>query len=334
MKFMILSVFAAFLINACATTTKNQSQLQLANEYAKDGLFREAIETYKQALIENPKSPLIHRNLGMVLLKVGDYKSSREHLELAINRYEHNFDTNFYLAEALRSLEMYADAIFRYQKALKLKEREPRALKALAWSYFKIRYYSEAASTVAKLESLTPNDEQTVIIKARVLLKLKKGELALNTIEKYKSQIKPSSQPFFNSVLGDIYYELGKKKEASEAYIKSLREEPLLASALYGYGQILADSGDTKNAIKQLERALRVKPKQADAHLQLAKIFQKSDRQRAISHYTAFISLAEADPEYLGELKTAQSELSQLKTLNKTSEVARSSDSKKDVKAN
>jgi tetratricopeptide (TPR) repeat protein len=159
------TLLAAFLFG-CATTPKPE-HLPLGNQYAKDGLLREAAEEYKKAIAEKPQLAAAHRNLGMVLVKLGDYKAASRHLEQAIGKYEKDFDANYYLGESYRAQDKYAEAIFRYKKALKLKDGDVRAMKPLAWSYFKIRYYSEALVTARELQKAAPEDDQVGVILAR-----------------------------------------------------------------------------------------------------------------------------------------------------------------------
>src|SRR5690606_18164851 len=109
------------------------------------------------------------------------------------------------------------------KKSLKIKENDPRALKPLAWSYFKIRYYSEALSIARRLQKVAPHDDQTAIIVARTLLKLKRVKEAYATLTAAKKKIASSSRPYYSSVEGDIYYDLGRQDEATKAYREALK---------------------------------------------------------------------------------------------------------------
>ena len=135
-----------FLTLAGCQTTSERDFVTVGNELAKDGLLRESAASYRKALRQNDRNATAHRNLGMVLVKLGDFKGAIQHLEKSIGAYEKDFDANFYLGEAYRAENQFAEAIFRYKQALTIKPKDTRALKPLAWSYFKIRYYTEALS--------------------------------------------------------------------------------------------------------------------------------------------------------------------------------------------
>jgi len=256
---------------------------------------------------------MAHRNLGMVAVKMGDYATATEHLEEAMVRYADNFDANFYLAEAYRGLEKYAEAIFRYQTALRISEDEPKALKALSWSYYKIRYYSEALATAKKLQQVAPKDEQGAIIVARTFLKLGRAEDALAALRAARSATTAVSKPFFNSVEGDVLSAMGRLKEAEVIYRAALKEEPLLAGALLGLGRCLHEQGEIKQAIMVMERAARVRPSHAEIFYSLGKVYEEVDRRKALRHYEQFRKLAATDPEFIAQIGEVRKRMSLLK---------------------
>lgn len=311
-------VFAAFalvfaLLNAgCATTSEKRNLVSQGNQYAKDGLLREASESYKKALAQKPNNATAQRNLGMVLVKMGDYKGAVRHLEKAMSRYEKDFDANFYLGEAYRAQDKYAEAIFRYKKSLKIKDGDPRALKPLAWSYFKIRYYSESLVIARQLQKVAPEDDQTGIILSRTLLKLKRPQESLAVLKGAKKSIQKSSRAFYNSVEGDIQYEMNHTDEASAAYREALKDQPLLAGALLGLGRCMLDQGKQKQAITYMERAVRIRPRLTEAHYLLGKAYEKTDREKSLRYYQFFRKQAASDPEFIGYLNDVKSKISEL----------------------
>ncbi len=300
------------LMNASCATVEKKNHVAQGNQYAKDGLLREASEAYKKALAQRPNNSTASRNLGMVLVKMGDYKGAVRHLEKAMNKYEKDFDANFYLGEGYRAQDKYAEAIFRYKKALKIKDGDARALKPLAWSYFKIRYYSEALVIARQLQKTAPNDDQTGIILSRTLLKLKRSKEALAVLKASKKTIQKTSRAFYNSVEGDILYEMSQTDDAAKAYKEALKEQPLLAGALLGLGRCTLDQGKTKQAISFMERAVRIRPRLTEAHYLLGKAYEKTDKEKSLRYYQYFRKQASADPEFIGYLNDVKQKISDL----------------------
>lgn len=316
LRSLVPLVLALAFVAGCATTG-SKSHLTVGNQYARDGLLREASEAYKKALAQQPSNATAHRNLGMVLVKMGDYKASARHLEKAMKRYENDFDANLYLGESYRAQDKYAEAIFRYKRALKLKEGDLRAMKPLAWSYFKIRYYSEALTIARELQKKAGSDDQVSIITARTLLKLKRPREALATVQKAKKTVARSSRPFYNSVEGDIFYDLGNRQEAAKAYREALKDQPLLAGALLGLGRTMIDDGNQKQAISYLERAVRVRPRLTEAHYLLGKVYEPIDREKSLRYYQYFRRQASADPEFISYLTDVKKKISLLQATPK-----------------
>lgn len=321
-----LSAFIA-LMSSCQSSTnqsqsasKNSSQnsitnnfddISLANNYAKDGLLREAINEYKKVLDKKPNHFTARRNMGLVLVKIGDYKQAVTALEKIIKHFSQDFDTCFYYAEALRGKRNYADAIFWYNNALRINSKDPKVLKALAWSYFSIKYYSEALKTAKDLYNLDENDPQSVIIVARTFVKLDRPKDAFKILKKIKKQIK-SNHPLYANILsleGDINYDLGKADKAKASYIESVKIQPLLASALFGLGRCFLDENDYDNAISHFERAIRIKPRDHLSFYYIAKAYEKVDYKKSIKYYQLFKKRAATDPEYLSLIKEVKIKL-------------------------
>lgn len=296
----------------CQTSQKN-NYLMTGNQYAKDGLWREAVESYRRGIAKEPQNLTAHRNLGMVLVKVGNYKDAIRYLEKSLALFRDNFDANYYLAEAFRASEKFADAIFYYQKALKIKSHDTRTLKALAWSYFRIRYYSEALTTAGKLYKIAPRDSQSAIITARTLIKLKRFRDALNAIRNVKEEASKHDLPYLESVEGDVFFELNQIAKAGKLYKNAIKKQPLLAGALLGLGKCYLRQKKLKKAITYIERASRIRPFLTEAHLLLGKAWEPLNWQKAIKHYQNFKKQASTDPEYLGMLADVKKRIATLK---------------------
>ncbi len=314
--FCSVCLVSVFSLSGCATTNKQAAQhphLHQGNQYARDGLYREAIREYEEALKNPLKVNAARRNMGMVYVKMGEFAKAETELKKAITHYQNNFECNFYLGEALRAQEKYADAIYHYQKADRLRHNDVKNLKSLAWSYFKIRYYSEALTVVRRVIKARAGDEQANIILARTLLKLKQPDKALIVIKKAQKKADKQLFAYFKSVEGDILFDLDKVPEAAEAYRAAMKRQPLLAGALLGLGRCELHKGNTTEAIKFMERAARLKPTMAQTQYFLAKAYEGVDKDKSLNHYRKFGRLAAADPEFLTQITEVKQRISMLK---------------------
>lgn len=273
---------------------------QQANEYFRDGLWREAYREYLALLKQGHPPPLgIYRKLGEVSIKLGQYIKAEEFLQRSSQRAPGHFLTQFLLGEAYRGQGRFAEAIFHYKAGLKIRPTDQESLKALAWSYFRTHYYSEALQLSRKLHRLYPQDGQGVIIEARTLLKMNRLQEGYRLIRRELRRAPQMIKPYYQSVAGDLLLSMGQLRRAYAAYKKAIRREPLLAGALLGLGRCLVARGKLKKAVVYMERAVRARPTLTEGYLALAKAYEKLQSPKALYFYRYFRRKVAADPEYL-----------------------------------
>ena len=95
MHLLMIVLISSSFVTGCVTTS-DKNYIAIGNQYAKDGLLREAAESYKKALAKKYKKSTANRNLGLVLVKMGEYKAAIRHLEKSMSKYESDFDANFF----------------------------------------------------------------------------------------------------------------------------------------------------------------------------------------------------------------------------------------------
>ncbi len=316
-RYIVLAILCSGFLGACKQR-RSYADLNKANQFARDGLYREAIDNYKKAMRYKAKRHVVNRNLGMVYVKTGNYKKAETHLRKSKDKYINNFENNFYLGEALRAQNKFADAIFHYQKALSVKPQDYKAMKSLSWSFFKIRYYSEALKTAKQLIKKSPQDPQANIILARTLIKLKRSNLAYKSLRRIEKSTSPKSRPYIASVMGDALYEMKNTSKAMKAYKFALKGQPLLAGALLGFGRCLLKANKVKDAVTYLERAVRSKPNLIEGHYLLGRVYEKVNSRKSIKYYNRFRKLAVSDPEYIAKSQIVKSRVVALRNKSQT----------------
>lgn len=306
--------FILFLFSCQSFHNEGTKDFHLGNEYARDGLYREAIAAYRRSLKVNPKSFSAHRNLAFNLLQVGNYRAAIAHFKMAGSAYENDFLTIFYMAESYRGLEQYSDAIYYYEKALRLKPNDIGAERALAWSYFNTRFYAQALKLCQKMYKANASDFEVQVIYSRVLLKLHEYDQVMSIL----NESNPGNDPYkiaqIKSLKGELYFALGQFKNASQLFRAALKQQPLLASALLGLGKCELKANRFSKAIDYLERALRVKPQLSEGYYYLAQSYEGSDPKKALGFYQQFRKQIATDPEYVSMLPVITNKISVLST--------------------
>jgi tetratricopeptide (TPR) repeat protein len=274
MKSWLLVLIA--LVSACSTTSKENLQFKLGNEYAKDGLYREALTSYKKAQKAEPDNPIILRNIGIVQLKLGLLDKATESLEKSLLYFSSNFETNFYLAESFKAKNDLDNASFRYRRALEINPNDVQAKKGLAWCLLNMNRLDQA-KTVLSAPGLA-KDPQAAILKARIMTKQGKDKEALDTLKSVQSTTSPQTMPYLASAIGDVELSRNNSKEALRQYSIAIRSVPLMFSGLLGAANASFMLKQYDRAKTYAEQAARVQPDNPEPWKTLAQIAQESGK--------------------------------------------------------
>ena len=314
-RFLLFSmVFIFSNIISCQSSVKHSS-LKVADNYLTDGLLREAAYEYKKILQKKPDNYVALRNLGIVLIKLGNYKKASQIIEKSLKGLPEDFTAYFHLGEAHRGMNKFDKSIYAYQKALRLSPNEPRTLKALTWSYFKIRYYKAAFNYSKKLLKSSPKDPQAYIISGKILNKINKHQKAITIIEKGLKTNADNFFPYLNAVKADSFFALGQIKKAKKLYRQVLNKQPLIPHALIGMAKCLMKQKNKLSAVKYLKRAIHINPSRAKPYLLLGNIYEKKQPSKAIRAYQKFFRIAAKDPEFLHHIRPIKKRISSLKKI-------------------
>jgi len=127
---------------------------------------------------------------------------------------------------------------------------------------------------------------------------------------------------FVHNNLGIVYQRQGDYTRAIAQFRKAIDLQPDYLAPHVLVGSSLLATGRISEAIKELERAVKLDPKQQLARLELAKAYERANNLAAMTgEYRALRELAPRDPEVAyqigrGYLRTAQWCLEQMKRLD------------------
>ncbi len=129
--------------------------------------------------------------------------------------------------------------------------------------------------------------------------------------KKYKTKKpKPSSRDAAQKkdyfLYGISRYEEGNNIEAIKAFKMGMKNNPDLKEIGYNnQGVIFMEKKNPNKGIQYFKQALKVNPRYADAHYNLATVYERGGNdQRALFHYQRFLELAKNDyPELTGRVK-------------------------------
>ncbi len=240
------------------------------------GRYEEAIECYDRALKIDPKDAAAWNNKGLALRKLGRYDEAIKCCDRALE-----IDPKFVLAwnnkgVALDDLGRCEEAIKCYDKALEIDPKYAYAWKNKGFALFNMGRYDEAIKCYDKAIEIKPKYANAWKNKGIGLIKLGKreeGEECLKkALELYNTNLAEKEDRFSLYGKADVLRELGRYDEAIKNIEKALRLSPNDIDLLYMKGKILLESGKSKEASTVLEEVLSRSPNMRDAVADLKKV--------------------------------------------------------------
>ncbi|MEY4063894.1 MAG: hypothetical protein RIR26_102, partial [Pseudomonadota bacterium] len=234
------------LTTACVSTQEQEVSRFLVdgNSAALRGDYQTAAAFYESALRTSPGNLPARRNLGIVLVKVGDFKRAQKVLTALQNDYKDDVEVFYFLGEAARGTSDHKIALGHYSKAAKISPSDLRVQKALAWSHYRLGNVDKAFSIAQRLNRSNPDDLQTRLILASILNKQKKYEevqALLATVEKSNFNVQSkdrisgeTEKTLLMNALAEAYVGSDNCKKAEPLYGDILKSRPFLSMALVG----------------------------------------------------------------------------------------------------
>lgn len=183
--------------------------------YGETGLYKEAIDAFKQALRIKPDAPGGHLGLGIVYSDLGMYSEAIEEYKQVIRIKPDFAGVHLNLGIAYMQLGMYKEAIEAYKQAIWLKPDYLEVHGNLGVVYDSLGMYREAIEAYKQVIRIKPDDEGA----------------------------------HYN--IGITYMKLGMHSEAKEAFKQAIRIEPDYAKAHLGLGFIYSISNDRGLALEE-----------------------------------------------------------------------------------
>jgi tetratricopeptide (TPR) repeat protein len=282
-------------------------------DYYKNGYIKQAFlacEEFLNTTASDKEKSIAITVIGVMLDEAGRYPSAVEKLKTAIDYDPKNFHAFYNLAIVYKHMGNLEEARKIIKEAKKIAPQDPR-ISLLAGNLFHDLGDDESAIEAYKDGMESQKDSATLAYNT-ALVYMKQGKM-LEAKEFFDRAIKeaPSSQIAFLSHghLGSIFYN-NENFEASEFHFRAaLKLKPTDSKYLYNLGLLeqrkgkneeavdlfqkaletgsmdtalyrsLAESFQTLNlpllAIRSLQKAVLINPKDLDSHFQLADIFYK-----------------------------------------------------------
>jgi len=206
-----------------------------------------AIEVFRQAAQQYPKSPRVAIGLGVALYSRGNYDDAVKSLLRAADLNPSDPDCYLFLSRAYDSSPAQAEEVIRrFRRFAELQPKNPRALYYYAMSLWKGRRMQDAGLDLRQIESL---------LKESARLDSSFAEAHLQ--------------------LGNLYSDQKQYADAIGEYLIAVKHSPDLADAHYRLGQAYVRTGEKDRAQNEFELYQRLRAEHlAEADKQKADIRQ------------------------------------------------------------
>ena len=203
------------------------------------------------------------------------------------------FDTHFYNALSLKSLENFEDALKEFEKCVYLDSENPVPFYELALIYKRFSQQESALEMVKKAYSL---DKENVWYQLLYAETLTSNNQAFKAASIYKQLIKayPGNEEYYY-LLADNYIYAGKFKEAIKVYNQLEKHKGLDKAIIVQKQKLFLENNDIKNAIIEIKKLLEIDNKDVMAYEILSELYLlNNEKEKA---FEIFKKILELDPE-------------------------------------
>ena len=183
--------------------------------------FEEALDIFRMLLEEQPGDRELLEKAGYCYQKDGNYHEAINYYSRIGLADEHNMWTLKNLGICFRKVSDYSSALEAYEKAATLQPDDQTTESLIGYCHLKLGDYQTALKHYFKIEYLNPGNQHILRPIAWCFFAL--GEL--DKSEKYFQKVfegKPGYYDYIN--YGHVQWAQGKKRDAIELYIQSLRD--------------------------------------------------------------------------------------------------------------
>jgi tetratricopeptide (TPR) repeat protein len=249
--------------------------LKRAELLLKLGRFRESAAVLEPFLARNPDSPLALYLLGRVKFAQQDFAAAGDLYRRATEAWPAFGSAWFGLGETSKRLGRAAESVKDYQLADTHKDQYPPA-------------GDEIYAQMMKLATGIENR----LAEARRLLTGRKFDQASQIYKEVLKQYPDNLDCLVNLLYIAQYPSQASPEEVEDLYRRASAASPQLAEVYMYHGTALAAQGKYDAAVAELEKAIRLKPNNAEAHAWLADVRERQHRSAdAIEQYYITIGL-------------------------------------------
>ncbi len=297
-KFMLmlltLTTIALVVITGCRPPELEGIVLDIRQQR-----FDQALENAKEAVKKYPDNPEAWYLLGFLYGKKGEFQEMSKAFDKALsidpNKTVSVNGAEMPLKDAVERIRMqyfvenHNSGIKIYNQAIQTSDpaEKERLLKEAAQKFLNAHYAYPSR----------PEPLQPLALAYLQLQDTTSAEKYFVETLKYNA-----NNDTIISMVGDFYFQIGKKDKAKEMYLKALEINPQNVNALVQLGQLEAFSGNWDAAVNYFNKALELDPENKDLAFNIALSYYKLEKYADAIPFLKKVIEAEPDNEQAYEM--------------------------------
>lgn len=267
-----------------------QDLLQQGINFHQSGQLEEAILSYRETLIVQPKNVDALSNLGSALQTQGNVAEAIVCLTKAVQLRPAFADAHYNLGTAFRIQGKADEAIKCFKQAISSNPNFTQAYYNLGGIHKEQGRLDEAVACLRKALTINPDFLAALNNLGHTLTMLGRFDEADCFLKKAVA-IKPDFLEALVNLGNNLNFQ-EKLTEAKTVLKRAIAIKPDFLEAMYNLGSILIDSGEPQEGVEILQQAVSVAPANVDAHLSLGRAHQElCNLEEAVASYQKVITL-------------------------------------------
>ena len=275
----------------------------LARTYEESGNFLNAVDEYKKAIQQDPKSPSLYIELANAYLRNRQLNNAIREAENAVRidpesleahrllgSIYYNIVRNEDSGRAPTSSEYLKKAIQEYEKICSLDSSDTNSLVVLSLLYRYDGQGDKAVETAKRLLDRAPSSEAGLANLAQIYSEQGNTQEAINVFKK-ALEVNPNS-PRILEQMAIAYEQVKDYPNAIQTYRKAMVLDEDSLELRKGLAQALLDNKQDEEAEKEFLKILEADPDEGVAYFRLAQIYKnRRDFDKALTHYNKASSI-------------------------------------------
>ena len=274
--------------------TMPEARANLGAALSATGQYDQAIEEYKKALPDAPDKISVHKNLGLAYYKKGDMFDAREEFTTVHAAKPSDISASILLGYADVKLERQAEAVTLLTPLEAGQESNMDFEYVLGLALLQAGNDAEGISRLEKVAQATRSADAYVLAGSA---RMRRREFPEARADLDTALGLDPSFPGLNSMAGQARDAVGDSKGSVVAFESALKADPRDATANLYLGVIRLKQRDFEGARPLLALALEVRPDDAQARFQMAKLDGMTGKYAEAAK--AMEDLEKADPSWL-----------------------------------